>query len=232
MSEANSSPAQALVSDPLSNRLVRVHYGKRYPTVKTLQIDVLLPKRDGAGEHIVFQGEPSSQKFHITWTAFDEEDYLLWFMHDVNGNGRADLVGYTSDASNLILNVIVFPSRENGTFDAPVVSEIKLDPKKGTLFTAEFMEPLYTTQTTFTYANTGHRTSAAIMSFFGNYGIIATRIVAPEASRGTYKYAANGAGLCHCWSAVVYTRGAAQEFDGLAEENSENRYHTCLITFE
>ncbi|CAI6051777.1 unnamed protein product [Clonostachys chloroleuca] len=160
MSEANSSPAQALVSDLLSNRLVRVQYGKRYPTVKTLQIDVLLPKRDGAGEDIVFQGEPSSQKFHITWTAFDEEDYLL--------------------------------CRENGTFDAPVVSEIKLDPKKGTLFTAEFMEPLYTTQTTLTYANTGHRTSAAIMSFFDNYGIIATRIVAPEASRGTYKYALMG----------------------------------------
>ncbi|CAH0016129.1 unnamed protein product [Clonostachys rhizophaga] len=132
ISETNSSPAQALVSDPLSNRLVRVYYDKRHPTVKTLQIDVLLPTRD------------------------------------------------------------VFPSRANGTFDAPVVSEIQLDPKMGTLFTAEFMEPLYTAQTTFTYANTGHRTSAAIMSFFDNYGIIATRIIAPEASRGTYKYALMG----------------------------------------
>ncbi|KAL2679406.1 hypothetical protein Neosp_010180 [[Neocosmospora] mangrovei] len=192
ISEPNSNPAQALLSDPLSNRLVRVYYGKKYPTVQTLRVDVLRPERNSSDGSIVFPTEPSSQKFPITWQAFNEEDYLLWLMRDVNGNGHADLVGYTSDASNLFLHVVVFPSRGDGTFDTPVVSRIQLDPQIGNLFTAEFMQPLYTTQTTYTYTNTGSRTLGAIMSFFDNYGIIATRIIAPEVSRGTYKYELKG----------------------------------------
>ncbi|KAI9170786.1 hypothetical protein HJFPF1_00259 [Paramyrothecium foliicola] len=190
--EPNSIPAQALLSDPLSNRLVRLYYGKRYSTVQTLRIDVLLPKRNSSDGSIVFQTAQISQKFPITWQAFDEEDYLLWIMHDVNGNGHADLVGYTSDASNLILNVVVFPSLADGTFDVPIVSRIQLDPQTGSLLTAEFMQPLYTTQASFTYTDTGDRSSGAIMSFFDNYGIIASRLIAPEASRGTYKYELKG----------------------------------------
>lgn len=192
LSEPNSSPAQALMSDLLSNRLVRVYYGSRYPATQTLRIDVLIPKRNSSDGSIVFETEPRSKKFSITWLAFNEEDYLLWFMHDVNGNGHADLVAYTSDASNLFLHVVVFPSRADGTFDDPVVSKIELDSQIGNLFTAEFMQPLYTTQTTYTYTNTGNRSSGAIMSFFDNYGIISTRIIAPEASRGTYKYELKG----------------------------------------
>lgn len=192
VSESNSDPVQALVSDPLSNSLIRIYYGKRYPPVQTIRIDVLRPERNGMNQSIVFQGKPRSQKFPITWQAFNEEDYLLWFTHDVNGNGHADLVGFTSDAGNLNLNVVVFPNRGDGTFGSPVVSTIQLDSQIGNLFTAEFMDPIYTTQTTYTYPNTGNRSSGAIMSFFDNYGIIATRIIAPESSRGTYKYELKG----------------------------------------
>jgi hypothetical protein len=192
ISEPNSIPAQALLSDPLSNRLVRIYYGQRFQSVQILQIDVLVPIRNETDGQVAFESSPKSQTFPIVWQALREEDYLLWFMHDVNGNGHADLVGYTSDASNVFLNVVVFPSRGDGTFDPPVVSPIQLDSQVGDLFTAEFMRPLYTTRTTYTYSNTGNKSAGAIISFFDNYGIIGTRIIAPEASRGTYKYELKG----------------------------------------
>jgi hypothetical protein len=192
ISEPNSSPAQALLSDPSSDRLVRLYYGKRYPTVQTLRLDILLPVRNDTDGQVYFKEQPSSQKFPISWHAYDEQDYLLWFMHDVNRNGHADLVAYTSDASNLILNVVVFPARGDGRFDNPAVSRIALDPQVGTLFTAEFMQPLYTAQTSYTYPYVGTQTSGAIISFFDNYGVIAARIIAPEASHGSYKYELKG----------------------------------------
>ncbi|KAF5568019.1 phosphatidylcholine-hydrolyzing phospholipase c [Fusarium phyllophilum] len=192
ISEPVSIPAQALLSDPTTGSLVRAFYGKRYATPRTIRLDVLEPRRNVTNGRIVFQDQPSSQEFLITWQAFNEEDYLLWFMHDVNGNGHADLVGYASDESNIFLTVVVFPRRGDGKFDAPIVSKIELDIQMGSLFTAEFMKPLYTAQTTYTYPTSGMTSFGAIMSFFDNYGIIAARIVAPEASRGTYKYELKG----------------------------------------
>ncbi|RBQ66871.1 hypothetical protein FVER14953_21254 [Fusarium verticillioides] len=190
--EPVSIPAQALLSDHTTGSLVRAFYGKRYATPRTIRLDVLEPKRNATDGRIVFQDQPSSQEFLITWQAFNEDDYLLWFMHDVNGNGHADLVGYASDESSIFLTVVVFPRRGDGKFDAPIVSKIELDSQMGSLFTAEFMKPLYTAQTTYTYSTSGMTSSGAIMSFFDNYGIIAARIVAPEASRGTYKYELKG----------------------------------------
>jgi hypothetical protein len=192
ISEQNSIPAQALLSDPLSNRIIRIYYGQRFQSVQTLQVDVIVPVRNETDGKITLNGPPTSQIFPIKWQALREEDYLLWFMHDVNGNGHADLVGYTSDASNVYLNVVVFPSRGDGTFDTPVLSPINLGSQIGNLLTAEFMRPLYTAQTTYSYTNTGSKSAGAIMSFFDNYGIIGTRIIAPEASRGTYKYELKG----------------------------------------
>jgi hypothetical protein len=187
LSETNARRAQALLSDPDSNRLIRIFYGKRNPKVATIELDILLPNRDEKNGTITFDSAPSIQEFPITWRGLIEQDYLLWFVDDVNGDGYADLIAYTSDASNLFLDVIVFPSRADGTYDSPVVSPIQLDPKIGNLMTGEFMRPLSTTQSSYTYPDTGKRTSAGIMSFFDNYGIIGTRIIAPE-SPGAFKY--------------------------------------------
>jgi hypothetical protein len=185
--EPSSSPAQALLSDPSSDRLVRLYYGKRYPTVQILRLDVLLPVRNDTDGQVYFKEQPSSQKFPM-----DEPDYLLWFTHDMKGNGHTDLMTYTSDPSNLFVSVIVFPARADGSFDNPVISRIALDPNVGTLFTAEFMQPLYTAQTTYTNPHVETQTSGTIISFFDNYGVIAARVIAPEASHGSYKYELKG----------------------------------------
>jgi len=189
--ETNARRTQVLLSDPDSNRLIRVFYGKAYPKVATLQLDVLRPNRDEKDGTITFYSKPSIQEFPITWRGFIEQDYLLWFVEDVNGDGYADLVTYTSDASNMFLDVVIFPSKADGTFGSPIVSPILLDPQIGTLLTGEFMRPLYTTRASYTYPATGQRTSVGIMSFFDNYGIIATRVLAPE-SPGSFKYVLKG----------------------------------------
>ena len=192
LSETNARRAQALLSDPDHNRLIRIFYGQLNPNVTTIQLDMLQPKRNEKDGTIVFDEKPSVQEFNITWRGLIEEDYLLWFVHDVNGDGYVDLVAYTSDASNMSLDVVVFPSRADGTFDPPVVSPIQLDPQIGELLTGEFMRPLYTMQATYTYPVTEQRTAGAIMSFFNNYGIIAARIIAPETVRGSFKYELKG----------------------------------------
>ena len=192
LSEPITRRPQVLLSDSATGRIIRIFYGKDYPGSDSIQLDVIRPKRDEKSGAIVFDRTPDSQRISISWRGLIERDYLLWFVHDVDGDGFADLVAYTSDASNTFLNVVVFPSKADGLFKAPVVSPIQVDPSIGKRFTAAFMQPLYTTRATYTYAATGETTTGAILSFFDNYGIIAARMIAPGASRGSFRYELKG----------------------------------------
>ncbi len=175
--EPNRGRSQALLSHP-NGCLVRLSYGATFPIQQTIQIETVMPTRAENGTVTFAASE--KQQYGITWHGLVENDYLLWFVHDVNGDGVLDLVGYCSDASNVFIDVVVFPGLKDGTFGKPVVSPITVDSNIGRLFTAGFMTPLYTTQASYTDpGNEGTTTTGAIMSFFDNYGIIGTRIVAP-----------------------------------------------------
>ena len=183
--------AQAVLSDSDSGRLIRIFYGQRYTTAKHLRIDVVRPVREVDGERVLFSGTGSKQTFDITWSATDESSYMLWFLSDVDGDGNKDLVAYTSPNNNQDICVIVFHGLANGSFDKPTVSRIVLDPSIGKLMSADFMSPIKTFQTNYTYVD-GATTTAGIMAFFDNYGVIGARIMAPVTSKGTLLYEFKG----------------------------------------
>lgn len=183
--EPNRVRSQALLSHP-NGCLVRLSYGATFPIQQTIQIETVTPSCAENGTVTFAASE--KQQYGITWHGLIENDYLLWFLHDVNGDGVLDLVAYCSDASIVFIDVVVFPGLKDGTFGKPVISPIAVDSNIGRLFTAGFMTPLYTTQASYTYPGTGGKTTTgAVMSFFDNYGIIGARIVAPVGG-GSYAY--------------------------------------------
>ena len=189
--EPGALAAQALLSDSDTGRLVRVHYGRRIPVSKELRIDVQRPVWNDTSKSITFTAPRQTQRFEITWPAYLEKAYLLWFLTDVDGDGNKDLVAYTSQDNFIEQTVIVFAGRQNGTFAKPVVSPIQLDPNIGKLLTAEYMLPLTTVQAQYTYLDNS-TTAAGIMAFFDNYGIVGARMLAPKAAKGTFKYEFKG----------------------------------------
>lgn len=193
LEEPNAFPAQATLSDSDHGRLIRIFYGIRYPISKRIRIDVLRPVRNETTGEMEFVGGPQIQTFEITWPALLETTYLLWFLSDVDGDGQKDLVAYTSQVNNILINVVVFPGRNNGTFGEPTVSSIELDPNLGNLMSAEFLKPLKTVQASYLYpGGDGTTSEAAILGFFDNYGVIGARIIAPKKSRGTLEYEFKG----------------------------------------
>ncbi|KAG8531944.1 uncharacterized protein KY384_003580 [Bacidia gigantensis] len=190
--EPNAFKAQALLSDPASGCLIRLRFGKWYPVATALRIDRICAVRDDSTDKVSLSNPPQSQVFNISWPAYLEKDYLLWFLCDVDGDGHKDLVTYTSLENNIVLHVVVFPGRTDGTFASPIVSPITIDPEVGRLMSAEFMTPMKTIQADFTYPVDGSITSAGIISFFDNYGIVGARMIAPKTAKGTFEYEFKG----------------------------------------
>ncbi|KAJ7922002.1 hypothetical protein B0H13DRAFT_2413373 [Mycena leptocephala] len=115
----------------------------------------------------------------ITWGLSSVHDYLAWFF------AKSNLItlGIRDDSS---IVVVVFPWPDA----SPVVSEITLNPDKGYLLNAPFMEPLRTMLTSYTYPG-GETTDAAIIMFFDNYGILGARVMAPV-TKGSTSYELKG----------------------------------------
>ncbi|KAJ9638282.1 hypothetical protein H2199_006969 [Coniosporium tulheliwenetii] len=218
VSEAIGVPAQALLSGSLGasdgdNRIIRIFYGQDHPNPDSLDIDILHPVRSSSGR-VSIPDPPISRSFPVTWEAVSEEDYLFWFLSDVNQDGRIDLVALVSLENQF--TVLVFPGLRNGTFGTPVVSEITLDPDRGSLMSAPWMRIIKVSQAEYTYTSGSRNvandrtkgldydsqqpirsfdsqtTDAAIMMFFDNYGILGTRLLAPVRSAGTYFYELKG----------------------------------------
>ena len=190
--EAGSSPAQAVLADPETSRIFRIHYGRRYSTVsRTLRIDTLETTRNTTSNEVMFRSAAKSQPWEIIWPATQEEDYLMWNLVDVNGDSVKDLVAYTAGEYNINVNVIVFPGLSSGGFGDPVVSAITLPERIALRVTADFMQPWSTFQSSYTYPN-GERTNAAFTAFFDNFGLVGARIVAPVNAKGTFQYEIKG----------------------------------------
>lgn len=100
-------------------------------------------------------------------------------------------MAYTSQSNKVELLVVVFAGRTDCRFADPVISTIALDPARGDMMTAEFMVPISTVQSSYTYEY-GEKTEVAITSFFDNYGVMGARIVAPVRARGTLEYEFKG----------------------------------------
>jgi hypothetical protein len=115
----------------------------------------------------------------ITWGLSSVHDYLAWFFAESN----LITLGIRDDSS---IVVVVFPWPDA----SPVVSEITLNPDKGYLLNAPFMEPLRTMLTSYTYPG-GETTDAAIIMFFDNYGILGARVMAPV-TKGSTSYELKG----------------------------------------
>ena len=129
------------------------------------------------------------KNYPITWDSFLEEQYLTWFVRDVNRNGRLDLVGLIADESLAPL-VLVFPGQDRFAFGYPKRSVITSD--KGTLFTAPFMKPLFARRASYVFQDSKKTTDAAILATFSNYGILGVRLITPVAVEGSLAYKAKG----------------------------------------
>lgn len=218
VSEGIGFPAQALLPSSLDasdgdNRIIRIFYGQDHPNADSLDIDILHPVRSSSGR-VSIPDPPISRSFPVTWEAVSEEDYLFWFLADVNQDGRIDLVALVSCENQP--TVLVFPGLRNGTFGTPLVSEITLDPDRGSLMTAPWMRIIKVSQAEYTYTSESRNaasdrmkgldhdsqqplrffdfqtTDAAIIMFFDNYGVLGTRLLAPVRPAGTYVYELKG----------------------------------------
>lgn len=192
ITEPGAYPAQALLADPDTSRLFRIHYGRSYSTIsRDLRIDTFETARDVTTGSTIFKNSAKSQSWPITWPATQEEDYLLWQLSDIDGDGIKDLAAYTSQEHNIFVNVIVFPGTSTGGFDHPVISAITLPEDIALRVTADFMTPWSTSRSSYTYPG-GQTTDAAFTAFFDNFGLVGARIVAPVSVRGTFKYELKG----------------------------------------
>lgn len=199
--EAVAFPAQVLLSGKFGTnddgyRLVRVFYGPAYPLSGSIRIDMLNPSRDSSTGKIKFTAAPQTQTFSITWTAPFLDNYLTWFLADVNSNNLLDLVALVQSPDSSIA-VVVFPGQKDITFGTPVVSQISLDPSKGSLFTAPFLTPVKAGQVQYTYPETTASggaiiSCAGILAFFDNYSVLGARMLAPVKVSGTYAYELKG----------------------------------------
>ena len=191
VTEPNAPPAQAILSDSESSRIIRLSYGQHYTVSGGLRLDIIRPLPD-AGGVVKAISILSSSVFDMSSLGLLEKDYLLWCLCDVDGDGHKDLVAYTSSEDNERLHVIAFPWRSDDGFGEPIISPIDLDPDIGTLMTGEFLSPLKSLQANYTYPDDGAATSAGILAFFDNYQIIGARMIAPKASTGTLEYELKG----------------------------------------
>ena len=172
-------------------RLVRAFYGTADDdtTPQNIRIDLINLTRSSSGD--ISPTLVQSQTFTITWSAFFPQDYLIWFLADVNVDDYLDLVTLVRKPDGS-LNVIVFPGQSDFTFGDPIISEITLDPSKGSLFDASFMTHIKAGRAQYVYPNSNGTTSyTGIMAFFDNYGILGSRLLAPVGS-GTYAYELKG----------------------------------------
>ena len=173
-----------------NNSIVRLYYGDTFPLTGKIGVEVVQPIQDPSGE-VTLPDPCFNENFPISWPALKSSEYLLWFLSDVNGDGFTDIVGYASSDSNTILTVVVFPGTAGCSFLDPIPSNITIPPEKGTLFTSDFMYPVYARQAPYSYSD-DLKTEAGILSFFDNYGILGARMIAPFSDTGTYEYEFKG----------------------------------------
>ena len=187
-------PVQTLTgilgSDSPNASIVQLYYGDTFPYLRRIGVTVVQPSEDPSGK-VSLPESCFTQTFPINWPARNASEYLLWFLSDVDGDGFTDIVGYASSKSNTKLTVIVFPGYEGCRFGDPVRSEITFPTEKGTLFTSDFMHPVYARQAAYSYTG-GFSTDAGILSFFDNYGILGARMIAPVTATGNYHYEFKG----------------------------------------
>ncbi|MCJ1386226.1 hypothetical protein MMC17_009352 [Xylographa soralifera] len=187
-----SSLGQAIIpaklgSDGAPNRLIRLFYGKSYSLADNLRIDVLELDFSSPSKPAVKM--LFCKNYPITWASFSEEQYLTWFVQDVNRNGRLDLVGLIADGS-LTPSVLVFPGQEVFVFGDPQRSVITSD--KGTLFTAPFLKPLFARRASYVFPDSKTKADAAILATFSTYGVLGVRLIAPVAVEGSLAYEVKG----------------------------------------
>ena len=193
---SDTPPAQSVLTGRLgqseNSSILLLYYGSTLPEPKSIRIDVFQQREEeGPPCSVTLPTPRSSQMFPINWPAAQPSEYLHWFLGDVDRDGILDLIGYASSNSNANLNVIVFPGRLDGDLGEPVVSNITLAPNTGSLFTSDFMFPVYTTQAAYASEN-GSRLDSSILSFFDNYGILGARMIAPVSLTGSFEYGFKG----------------------------------------
>ncbi|KAB8279030.1 hypothetical protein BDV30DRAFT_232906 [Aspergillus minisclerotigenes] len=122
------------------------------------------------------------------------QSYLTWFAEDIDNDGNTDLVTLINPTSalNVDFQVAVFPGFGDGTFGAPVVSPISLNPANGTLLTASFMKSIKVHKADYVYPGTSTASKGGILAMFDNYGIIGGRMLAPVLSSGSLYYEFKG----------------------------------------
>lgn len=181
----NAVPPQksltGILADGVNASIVQLYYGSTSADPESIRVEVVEPSQSPE-LRVTIPPACSDQKFPLTWSARQPSEYIHWFLSDVDRDGKADLVGYTSTDSNTTLTVLVFPGTSTCAFDPPVISNITFPESKGSLFTASFMAPLYTRRANFIYKHDEdiHETlRSGILSYFDNFGILGARMVAP-----------------------------------------------------
>ncbi|KAJ7766472.1 hypothetical protein DFH07DRAFT_955203 [Mycena maculata] len=176
-------------------RIVRIFFGPE-STGDTMQIDLLHFGRNPDGT-IYRSPSYTSVPYDITWGMTDRADYLTWFFAKGNTPASDTLVALCFRESEgqtpARLVVVVFPAGQS-SFKRPTISDITLDPARGTLLLADWMTPLRALRTSYVYPDEGKGTAttdAAIIMFFDNYGLLGTRVVAPV-TKGSLEYELKG----------------------------------------
>ncbi|KAI1454127.1 hypothetical protein F4805DRAFT_469599 [Annulohypoxylon moriforme] len=165
-----------------ANRVIRLFYGEKYSKPGYIRIDVLQLSKS-------LVKTISSSEIKVTWFG---QNYLTWFLSDINGDGNSDLVGVVADDSNGSLTVLAFKPKldEKSGFESPIASKITSD--KGPLLTASFMKPILAGQAAYRFPDSPGKVDSGILMAFDNYGIMGVRLLRPKRNSGTLSYEISG----------------------------------------